>query len=1440
MSYTYTISDTCNNFITLYNNQSILVTSTGTCDNTNDNFDSTIYTQGNNILIVNNGTITTASTIQYGIYNVGTISNLYNYGNISGATAGIYNTGTITNLYNSQNNLIFWYGINLYNGLFPTNYYIKINSGSNYGSINGNGVQGTMNFNIDPSSIIDPNQLTYANVLNVIANDHLNGATGSGLNYTLTGTFNNYDWTLSTSNNSNWNLTFSSIFSSINNDNIYILTNPNELLESNLTIPNRENIIIPKDYTLTISPNIVINNSGALINYGIINISSGAAINNTSSGIILNEFSGTIINNSISNSNTNSGKIINRGSFSNELSSSTFTNGSGGIFLNKNGGTFDNTGTVINEPGGVFDNYYNYLRVNNGGQVVNYGQYINDIIYEPGTPIIPPYSLIAAGSNHSLGLQYGVSGDLYAWGNNISGQLGNDDALYDISSSTPILVLNGPEYIQPPQILANTVQYHYAIRTSNTITSSSTPTSSNILDISVNSLSLTFSEYGYWDISGSIITIYGIQGNFSDISYSSIFQGGNCNLLGSATNVINSISSSTINPSAYNLIITLSSYTNNFVNNNGNNAVTLTSNPTYPSTSNFLAPGTGATLTLPNTITTDPSFTVIIPQDQSYTLSNYTYSGNTPTFSFISTAPPISPYTINVGNSLSFNLNQLLNYDISSVVTSSITITPPSPSGNTIDDIEYDATSLSLFIAVDNSLTDTFPYLNGVTLISTTSSPLVSLNISSVSIKQTLTATLLDLVVSTTPANIPLIVADISNNPRLTYTLTTLPSLSISQPLDISTNTIGSGTLTVTTTTTPAYNFALPLGIVGHSTFTINTPVNLIAPTTQFQGYFTADFSFNISYDVSPAPPSDLCGNQWISVASGGNTSFGLRDGGYLYAWGDNTSGHLGTGDVVDTSKNYPTQVDLSNCIGVASGLNHALALDDINDLWAWGDNTYGQLGNISNNNSISPIVIYDYINTTTQTITTTQDITIPANVYSINLRITGEQGSSPYSEFQKPGGFGAIVNVYNYPVIPNDKITFSINSLLGGVSSWTDQANNTYNQNGGSGSFVYINDNSSVGQGLIAVAGGGSGGITPERAGVDAGTDKENNNGIGGSGGIYPNNPANNGSNGLDFINLGKGGDGAGGNAGIQYEILPGSGGGGGYGGGGGGTYAISTSIKATGGNGGFSNGGASDGINNSGGAGGSYASNGAYNTIRTNTVSYSQTHYIQFNYFNTSISKYKNIACGDNHSLAIDFSNNLYTWGNNSSGQLGLGPTPDTSRNYPSLVATPSSAYWLKAVGGSNHSLGLQSDGSLWAWGDNTYGQLGNGQSGLSSNVPISVTNPLPSNIRWVDIAAGANVSMAITNTNQLYAWGSDISGQIGIVNPPYTTPQLISSPSNFIKCAIGGSHSLGISLNDSSYNLYAWGTNTYGQLGIGNTTTQYVPQPVLPPLNPILNTF
>ncbi len=110
----------------------------------------------------------------------------------------------------------------------------------------------------------------------------------------------------------------------------------------------------------------------------------------------------------------------------------------------------------------------------------------------------------------------------------------------------------------------------------------------------------------------------------------------------------------------------------------------------------------------------------------------------------------------------------------------------------------------------------------------------------------------------------------------------------------------------------------------------------------------------------------------------------------------------------------------------------------------------------------------------------------------------------------------------------------------------------------------------------------------------------------------------------------------------------------------------------------------------------------------------------------------------------------------------------------------------------------------------------------------------------LTWIDIAAGGNVSLALSSENKLYAWGSDISGQLGLGTPngtTYTTPQLISAaPTHFLNSCVGGSHTLSIGKKDG--NLYAWGTNTKGQLGHNNTTNSYTPQLVLSSnLNPIV---
>ena len=474
-------------------------------------------------------------------------------------------------------------------------------------------------------------------------------------------------------NGGNGSVTISYSFS-IYNNNINILNTTPLSFTSNLQIPLSTYFIIPKDFTLNITDNAVIDNSGGIVNYGTINITAGSAINNFPGSVYLNEFGGIINNDSSSNSNINSGRFINRGEYNNVLDGSIFTNNLGGVFINKNGGTFSNTGTLVNLPGGIFDNYYNYLTNINYGEVINYGQYIPDI---QGL-VYPQYHIISDGSAHSLAINT-ISGDLYTWGANNSGQIGNSV--------------------------------------------------------------------------------------------------------------------------------------------------------------------TGA---------------------------------------------------------------------------------------------------------------------------------------------------------------------------------------------------------------------------------------NVLVP--------------------SKVPSTELSGNIWTTIAGGGNTSFGIRDDYSLYSWGDNTNGHLGINNGTDTSRNYPTIIQPSaNWIGVASGINHALALDYNNFLYSWGDNTYGQLGITNNDNKNSPNLTH---NTHSTTITDTSNIIIPANINYINIGIVGETKTNSSNETNAKIS-GAFVQVFNYPVIVDDIISFSIYTLPGG----------TGNNTGGAGSYVYINDNSAVGVGLIAVA-GGNGGRGQITNGGSAGeqTNGYGNNGVNsgiGSGGI-------------------------------------------------------------------------------------------------------------------------------------------------------------------------------------------------------------------------------------------------------------------------------------------------------------------------------------------------
>jgi len=196
--------------------------------------------------------------------------------------------------------------------------------------------------------------------------------------------------------------------------------------------------------------------------------------------------------------------------------------------------------------------------------------------------------------------------------------------------------------------------------------------------------------------------------------------------------------------------------------------------------------------------------------------------------------------------------------------------------------------------------------------------------------------------------------------------------------------------------------------------------------------------------------------------------------------------------------------------------------------------------------------------------------------------------------------------------------------------------------------------------------------------------------------------------------------------------------------------------------------------------------------------------------------------IAAGGYHSLAIGSNGNLYAWGQNGYGQLGNGTTTDSWT--PVEVSLPGGVQPKAIAAGLADSIALGSNGNVYSWGDNSFEELGNGSTASDSTTPVKVA--LPAGVTATAISAGQYHSMAIGSDGKLYAWGYNVDGQLG--NNSKTTPTkpvVVSMPTGVsaTEIAAGGFHSLALGTNGK---LYSWGYNAYGQLGDGTTSDHVIP--------------
>jgi alpha-tubulin suppressor-like RCC1 family protein len=194
-----------------------------------------------------------------------------------------------------------------------------------------------------------------------------------------------------------------------------------------------------------------------------------------------------------------------------------------------------------------------------------------------------------------------------------------------------------------------------------------------------------------------------------------------------------------------------------------------------------------------------------------------------------------------------------------------------------------------------------------------------------------------------------------------------------------------------------------------------------------------------------------------------------------------------------------------------------------------------------------------------------------------------------------------------------------------------------------------------------------------------------------------------------------------------------------------------------------------------------------------------------------------------------AVGSDGNLYAWGDNSRGALGNGTTSNSST--PVLVSLPSGVTPTAMTASQGTGYAIGSDGHLYAWGDNTYGTLGNGTSVTFSDTPVLVS--LPTGVTADAISGGYESAYAIGSDGHLYAWGDSFYGELGNGGTTNSdTPVVVSLPSGVTPQAIAGGGGTGYAIG-SDARLYAWGLNASGQLGDGSTNNSSTPVVVSLPL-------
>ena len=518
-------------------------------------------------------------------------------------------------------------------------------------------------------------------------------------------------------------------------------------------------------------------------------------------------------------------------------------------------------------------------------------------------------------------------------------------------------------------------------------------------------------------------------------------------------------------------------------------------------------------------------------------------------------------------------------------------------------------------------------------------------------------------------------------------------------------------------------------------------------------------------------------GNDWNQISCSDYTTGGIKTDGTLWCWGYNYDGQLGDDSNIDKSSPVQTTSGSSNWKQLSLGINHSVAVKTDGTLWTWGKNTHGQLGDDTSISKSSPVQTITFGNNWKQGSAGenhTAAIKNDGTLWCWGLNAYGQLGDA--SVVKKSSPVQTIAYGSNWSKVEcGDRHTLALKTD-GSLWSWG------YNTSGELGENSTNDCSSPVqtimgGSNWIDISGGNqnSAGIyqsttTPAPSGYLWASGYNNKGQLGDNTIINKSSPVQTISGGNNWAKLSQG------YTGLQIAAIKSDG-----------TLWMW-------------------GDNNGGQLG---------DNTTTNKSSPVQTI--------SGGNNWKEVSAGGFTTAAIKNDGTLWGWGLNQVGQLGDGTSgfaPGVDKSSP-VQTIAGGTNWNKVYSGQAHTAAIKTDGTLWLWGYNYFGQLG--QNSIQNKVSPVQTITLGTD--WKQVSCGGYHTFAIKNDNTLWGFGYNNRGQLGdntTINK--SSPiQTITYGTNWQQVSCGYDYTAAIKTDGT---LWLWGYNNNGLLGDNTTTNKSSP--------------